>query len=108
MELRGHISELENECEERQRESQDLKYQVEREEFQREMKDEALKQMREQLKRAESAFKEEVDKLRRDFTSKISSKVDIEKNSCIVSLRHAIKSFHLALVDFMQGASFDQ
>jgi len=44
-----------------------LKYQIEKEEFSLKLKEENVNQTREQLKRGESAFKEEIERLRKEF-----------------------------------------
>lgn len=52
---------------EKSREVIDLKYRVEKEEFQMKLKEENVMQARDQIKRAENIFKEEVERLRNEF-----------------------------------------
>ena len=50
----------------------DLKYQTEKDDFQLKLKEETLSQARDQLKRAETLFTEEVERLRKDFFEQVT------------------------------------
>jgi hypothetical protein len=52
---------------EKEREVTDLRYQNEKDDFQLKIKEENVTQARDQVKRAEKMFKEEIERLRKEF-----------------------------------------
>jgi hypothetical protein len=64
---------------EKDREVTDMKYQNEKDEFQLKLKEENVSQSREQLKKAEAMFKEEVERLRKEFFDQITKDYDNHK-----------------------------
>ncbi len=75
--LERRVQELSMQLNERSREVIDLKYRVEKEEFQMKLKEENVLQARDQIKRAESLFKEEVERLRNEFFAQVTKDYDI-------------------------------
>lgn len=75
--LEKRVQELSMQLDERSREVIDLKYRVEKEEFQMKLKEETVLQARDQIKRAESLFKEEVERLRNEFFAQVTKDYDI-------------------------------
>ena len=52
---------------EKEKEATDLRYQIEKDDFQLKIKEENLSQCREQLRKSETLFKEEVDRIRKEY-----------------------------------------
>lgn len=56
--------------EEKEREYNDVVFKQERDAFHIQMKDETISQLRDQIRRSEQLFKEEVERIKKDFFEK--------------------------------------
>jgi len=77
--LQKRLQDIVMKLDEKDREVTDMKYQNEKDEFQLKLKEENVSQSREQLKKAEAMFKEEVERLRKEFFDQITKDYDNHK-----------------------------
>ena len=58
---------------EKDREVNEMKFRNERLEFQIQMKEQALSQIRESQRRSENEFKEEIERIRKEFSERVNN-----------------------------------
>lgn len=70
--LEAKLSETFNKVEEKERVISDMRYQTEKDQFQLTVKEENLTVARDQLRRQEASFKEDVEKVRKEFYEQLT------------------------------------